>query len=219
MPAVRLTVPIVFVLGLAIAGPVLAADPAVYVGLEIEYLVNPEGTGSRDTASVSSYIELEYGGLYAGLAAELTEDRESREFAPYFGYRGSLSDRLSYDLYYTHYTYPALPEEDYGEAGLTLELAVGEAALVAGDVFFYPETGLWSAYVTGTVPLGEKFEGSASIGLYEVEEAQAETEWEVGVTYYPTEEIGIDLRYYDGSEYVSGYLGLSITFDTTLFGG
>ena len=38
-------------------------------------------------------------------------------------------------------------------------------------------------------------------------------------SYYIGEETAVDARWYDGSEYVDGYFGLSLTWDTTLMGG
>lgn len=210
---------IVLALGLAGGPAANAADLAVYTGLELEYLNDPDGAGSQDTTTLSGYLEAEYGSLYAGIEAELPEDRLNRELTPYFGTRYTFESGLGYDVYYTQYIYPNLSGSDYGELTLSLGQEYGNGSTIAGDVYFYPETGLWSAYLYGTVPIGEKFEGSASFGIYEVDAAPSETEWDFGVSYYATDEIGIDLRYYDGSEYVDGYVGLSITFDTTLFGG
>jgi hypothetical protein len=205
--------------GLCAATSGFAADLAVYTGLELEYLNDPDGAGSVDTTTLSGYFEAEYGSLYAGLEGELHEDRSDRELTPYVGMRYTFESGLGYDVYYTQYVYPNQIGADYGELTLSLGQEYGNGSTIAGDVYFYPETGLWSAYLYGTVPIGEKFEGSASFGIYEVDAAPSETEWDIGVSYYATDEIGIDLRYYDGSEYVEGYVGLSISFDTTLFGG
>lgn len=42
-------------------------------------------------------------------------------------------------------------------------------------------------------------------------------EWDFGVTYGLTDEAGVDLCDHGGSEYFDSYIGLSLTFDTTIF--
>lgn len=54
-------------------------------------------------------------------------------------------------------------------------------------------------------------------GVYEVDSAPSEREWDFGVAYALTEESSVDLRYYDGSEYLDRYIGVSLTWDTTVF--
>ena len=49
--------------------------------------------------------------------------------------------------------------------------------------------------------------------------ASNEEEWELEAIDYLGEETGFDLRWYDGTEYVDGYVGPSLTWDTTLVGG
>ena len=56
-------------------------------------------------------------------------------------------------------------------------------------------------------------------GTYQVDGASNEQEWDLGATYYVGEETAMDLRYYDGSDYVDSYFGLSLTWDSTLLGG
>ena len=65
----------------------------------------------------------------------------------------------------------------------------------------------------------DALELSANWGTYEVDSAGNEQEWDLGATYYIGEETAVDARWYDGSEYVDGYFGLSLTWDTTLMGG
>ena len=60
---------------------------------------------------------------------------------------------------------------------------------------------------------------SGLYGFHEVDGASNEEEWELEATYYLGKKTGFDLRWYDGTEYVDGYVGPSLTWDTTLVGG
>ncbi|MES2145859.1 MAG: hypothetical protein V4516_16260, partial [Pseudomonadota bacterium] len=82
-----------------------------------------------------------------------------------------------------------------------------------------PDDSTSSAYVGIAYDFTDKWNGSVNYGVYEVAGAGNETEWDIGATYAITDELALDARFYDGSEYVDGYFGLSMTFDTTIFGG
>lgn len=55
--------------------------------------------------------------------------------------------------------------------------------------------------------------------VYEVDGAGSEREWDLGVTQYICEETSADMRCCDGSENLGSYFGLSLTWDSVLFGG
>jgi hypothetical protein len=102
---------------------------------------------------------------------------------------------------------------------LTLALGVplGDKFNATFDAAYDPEASLGNAYVGLEYYATDALTLSANYGTYEVDGAGSEEEWDVGVGYAVTEEAAVDLRYYDGTEYVDSYVGLSITWDTTIF--
>ncbi len=93
---------------------------------------------------------------------------------------------------------------------------------MSAEGYWDPEAELGSAYLGAEVYPVDKVTIGANWGVYNVEDAADEQEWDIGVTYdlLQNDKSGaaIDLRYYEGTEY-DGYLGLFVNFDTTLFGG
>jgi hypothetical protein len=85
------------------------------------------------------------------------------------------------------------------------------------DLTYYPESAISDAYVGLSYAATDKFSVSANYGTYGVEDASSEQEWDFGAGYSLTDETVFDVRYYDGTEYVDPYLGLSLTWDTTIF--
>ena len=59
---------------------------------------------------------------------------------------------------------------------------------------------------------------SGRFGLYEVDGAGSEREWDLGATYALGETTAVDFRYYDGSEYADSHFGLALTWDASLLG-
>lgn len=66
-----------------------------------------------------------------------------------------------------------------------------------------PENELGNAYIGAAYTATDRLEVSANYGVYEVADAGSETEWDLGATWALSDETGVDLRYYDGSEYAS----------------
>lgn len=201
------------------AVPALSQDLLVYGGGELERLFDPNGDGSGDTTTLSAYIEAERQGLYGGLYVELADDSDANEIDPYIGYRGATDGGFSYGIVYTYYYLPNVDDANYSELTLSFGQTLGDKAAVSADLYYYPDDTTKSAYVglefyaTDTITL------SANYGVYEVDGASSEREWDAGASYNFTDEAAVDLRYYDGSEYVDSYIGLSVTFDTTILGG
>jgi hypothetical protein len=204
---------------LAGALPALAQDVIVYGGGEVELLFSPDGSGSDNTSTLSAYLEAEINGIYAGLNGTVANDDVADEIYAYLGYRRDLDSGFSYDLSYTQYYYPNDGGACCGEILLSLGQTIGDKAAVSLDIYHVPDDSTSSAYVGAEYDFTDKWNGSVNFGVYEVDGADNESEWDIGATYAVSDEIGIDLRYYDGSDYVDGYFGLSATYDTTIFGG
>jgi uncharacterized protein (TIGR02001 family) len=185
-------------------------------GAELEYKHKEEG-GSSNTY-LSGYVEGEIAGFYAGVWGQVASDDLLDETNLYIGYRNETAGGLSYDIGYTRYYYPNDGGNCCGEYTLDLGMPIGPVTGTL-ELAHDPQSDLNSAYVGAGFSATEQLEVSANYGVYGVEDAGSETEWDLGATWAFGEETAADLRYYDGSEYDDGYLGLSVTWDTTLLGG
>ena len=197
----------------------MAQNFTVYSGGEAELQFEPDGAGSGTEASLSSYVEAERAGFYAGVLAKYVDDKISHEVNLYAGYRRDLDSGLNYSFAYTRYIYPNDTASNYGEVALSLGQTLGDKAKLTFDGYFDHTNQLGSAYVGAEFYATDKITLSANYGSYEVDAAPSEQEWDVGASYNFTDEAEVDVRYYDGTEYTDSYFGLSVTYDTTIFGG
>jgi len=202
-----------------LAGPAVAQDLIVYGGAELEFTFDEGGPGTGTTTDLSGYVEVETKGFYAGIWALTTNDDLAQEFDLYLGYRNELASGLSYDINYTRYFYPNDGGNCCGDLGLSLGMPLGDQLSVSTDMYYDPDAEIGSAYVGAAFAATDSLEVSANYGTYQVDGASNEQEWDLGATYYVGEETAVDMRYYDGSEYVDSYFGLSLTWDSTLLGG
>ncbi len=199
--------------------PLFAQDVVVYGGGEIEILFSPDGSGSDDTSTISAYIEAEFGPVYVGFNGKVANDSVANELYAYLGYRKTTDGGFTYDVSYTQYNYPNDGGSCCGEILLSLGQTLGDKAEVTLDIYHVPDDSTSSAYVGASYYFTDAIQASINYGVYEVAGAGNESEWDIGATYSLNDEVGIDARYYDGSEYVDSYFGLSVTYDTTIFGG
>ena len=201
------------------AGLAAAQDVVVYGGAELEFLHEEFGPGTGTSIYLSGYVEVETRGFYAGLWAQVADDDLMDEVDLYLGYRAETAGGFSYDIGYSRYYYPNDGGDCCGEITLALGMPVGDKLSATLDLAYDPEAELGNAYVGAAFAVTDAVEISANYGVYEVDAAPSEQEWDLGATYYIGEETAVDARWYDGSEYVDGYFGLSLTWDTTLMGG
>lgn len=205
------------------AGAARAQDVLVYGGAELEFTYEEEGPGTGTNSYLSGYVEAEVSGVYGGLLGKVANDDLLNEINLYFGYRNETAGGLEYALYYTRYYYPNDGSDGGGEFSLEVDVPLGDQFTATADVYYVPKfegvSALGSAYVGGEWAVSDAVELSATYGSYEVDGAGSEEEWDLGATYSFGEETAVDLRYYDGSEYLGSYLGLSLTWDSTLLGG
>ena len=201
------------------AGLAAAQDVVVYGGAELEYLHEEFGPGTGTSSYLSGYVEVETRGFYAGLWAQVADDDLMDEVDLYLGYRAETAGGFSYDIGYSRYYYPNDGGDCCGEITLALGMPVGDKLSATLDLAYDPDAELGNAYVGAAFAVTDAVEISANYGVYEVDAAPSEQEWDLGATYYIGEETAVDARWYDGSEYVDGYFGLSLTWDTTLMGG
>jgi uncharacterized protein (TIGR02001 family) len=203
------------------AAPALAQDDgwAVYGGTALEYKDRPDGKGLPSRRSLEAYVEAERLHFYGGVWAKFANDESYNEIDLYGGYRRDLDSGLSYDLSYYRYNYPTDSASNYGEVILTVGKTLGDKFYVRGYVASSPDTKLSNAYVRFRSYPADTWEIEANYGSYQNAGPKAEEEWDIGVKHYFTDETSLDLRYYNGTEYTRGYVGLFVSFDTTLLGG
>lgn len=201
------------------AGAATAQDVYVYGGVELEALHEEDGPGTGTNSYLSGYVEVDASGFYAGLWAQVASNDLLNEVDVYLGYRNETAGGVTYDVGYTRYFYPNDGGDCCGEITVSLGVPVGDLVTTSLDLAYDPEAELGNAYVGLAVAATDTLEVSANYGVYEVEAAGSESEWDLGATYSLSEQSAVDFRYYDGSEYVDGYFGLSLTWDSTLFGG
>ena len=199
------------------AGDAAAQDLAVYGGGELEFAFDEDGPNTGTNSYLSAYLELENRGFYAGIWGQVANDDVANEVDLYLGYRGELASGVSYDLYYIRYIYLNDGGDCCGEVTVSLGAPVGDRIWTTLDLAYDPENALGNAYVGAAFAATDRLEVSANYGVYEVADAGSETEWDLGATWALTDETAVDLRYYDGSEYAGSYIGLSLTWDTTVF--
>lgn len=196
--------------------PAMAQDFFVYGGGELEFLIEPDGAGSGNTTSLSTYLELEKAGFYAGISGKIVNDSVANEVDLYLGYRAETAGGLSYDVGYSRYFYPKDGGDCCGELTLSLGMPFGDKFKGTFDVAFDPEASLGNAYVGLEFYASDKITLSANYGTFQVDGAASEQEWDFGVGYALSDEAAVDLRYYDGTDYTESYVGLSVTWDTTI---
>jgi hypothetical protein len=201
---------------LAVSATAAAAQElTVYGGAELEFLIEPDGSGSDNRQDLAGYVEMERGPLYAGIWAQLSSQSSYQEVDVYLGYRSATEGGLDYDIGYTRYIYPKDGGDCCGDLTLSLGYPAGDYFYPSADLYFDPETSVGSAYVGLEYYPAEKWTLSANYGVYETDGAPNEQEWDFGVAYALGEETAFDVRYYDGSDYES-YLGLTLSWDTTI---
>lgn len=198
-------------------GSAMAQDLSVYGGAELEFAFDEDGPGTGTNSYLKGYLEVESNGFYAGLWAKIADEAAANRADPYLGYRNETAGGISYDIYYYRYNYINDSASNYGELTLSLGAPVGDKLSVSLDLAYDPENKLGNAYVGAAFAASDRLELSANYGVYEVADAASESEWDIGATWSLTDETAVDLRYYDGSEYVGSYVGLSLTWDSTLF--
>jgi uncharacterized protein (TIGR02001 family) len=221
------------VLAIAIPSLLPAATQAAEVSLSFGATIASEYVSSgirySDGVTVQPYVELGFGGLYAGayisnLDADLTG--ANRETGLSLGYRGEAGS-FSYDVSMNYYLYDEafedFPVEDYAEAVASGTVAVSDTLYVTGEVGVAPEfdqtnLSLRLDYYTAVEGLAL----DATLGRLDADYG-AWSYWSVGATYQLNDSIGLGLAYHDSN--VDPDLGLlntdglfvaSLTFDLGL---
>jgi len=204
------------ILAMTPATAATAQDFFVYGGAALQFYIEPDGAGSDNATELSGYVEIEKAGFYAGIWAEIANESVTTEVDLYLGYRGETAAGLGYDIGYTRYFYPDDGGDCCGELTLGLSMGFGDALSGSFDLAYDPQAELANAYLGVAYQFTDSLSASANYGFYETG-SSTEQEWDIGVGYAVGEESAIDVRFYDGTDYTDGYVGLELSWDTTLF--
>lgn len=194
-----------------------AAGFVVTGGVSLEFSNGEYGRGSGPSRSAGAYVEAEFNGFYVGVDGLVTDRKTDNEVDYYLGFRHELASGLSYELGYIRYTYPRDDGDCCGEVTAGLAWPLGDDLAFDLDLAYDPAARIGNVYVAGEYDASDKWTLSANYGRYEVEDADAEREWDFGAAYAVTDATAVDLRWYDSTAY-DGYLALAVSFDTTLLG-
>lgn len=195
--------------------PALAGGLTVTGGASLSYATS--GTpGTR--ADAYGYVEGSLANVYAGASLDVYKDSASDEVDLDIGYRNTLGSGLSYDLSYTRYIYPSDGGDCCGDVALSLSLPVGDALTMTLDGNYYTEDKTTDTHLTVDFAVSDKITLTGVVGRVGNAGDADTKEWELAATYALGEETGIKVHYYDGNDY-KPYIGVDLTWDTTLLGG
>lgn len=204
-------------LWLAMASAAAAQDLYVYGGIGLAAYPEYDGPGTDTRGDINAYLQVERSGFYLGSFVELSSQSFDDKVDIYAGYRAETEGGLSYDFSGQRRFY-FNGDGDYTSFELDLGYSFNDKLSSSLAVTYYPDlSSTFDAYVGLSYAVTDKLSVSANYGVYEVEGASSEQEWDFGAGYALGDETVLDLRYYDGTEYVAGYVGVALNWDTTLF--
>lgn len=192
-----------------------AQDFVLYGGGAVEFERAPDGKGSADKTGLNAYVEIEKSGFYAGVWAEVSGPSSDSKADVYSGYRADSAAGFSYDISATRRFY-LKDSGDYTSVDLGLGVPFGGKVSGSVDLTYYPASHLGDAYMGLAWQAGDALSLSVNYGVYGVAGAASEQEWDIGGGYALGDETVLDLRYYDGTDYVDPYFGISLSWATTL---
>lgn len=198
--------------GSALAQEDAAVDVSFNVGVASDYVFR--GISQTDEGvQVFGGADVTSGMLYAGVWASNVDflDSTDGEVDFYAGVRPTAGP-VSLDfgaIYYAYIDEPSGADYNYWEFKAAASVPVGQATLGAA-LFYSPDftgaaadEGLYYE-VNGAMPLSDKATLSAAIGRQEVEfDGLGDldyTTWNVGLGYAITDNVGLDIRYWDTQE-------------------
>ena len=183
--------------GFAETTPEALAGPQVTVSTTLTFASRyvSDGIAYSDGAVVQPYVELGYGGFYAGVWATNASAAllgSSSEVDFYLGYRGEVGT-FYYDIGYGYYTYPDLSSQNSGEvlasAGVGFNETVYVTAYLAySDEFDTLDRSLRVDYYTPVPGLAV----AASIG-----DNESWRYWTAGASYAVNDMITVDVTWHD----------------------
>ncbi len=154
-----------------------------------------DGIEYSDGPVIQPYVELGFGGFYAGVWASNAEETllgADSEVDFYIGYRGEAG-AFYYDVGYGYYTFPDASEFNAGEVLVSGGAGLSEALFVTAYLGYANETGILdrSLRVDYYGPV-EGLALAASVG-----DNESWQYWTVGASYALSETISADVTWHD----------------------
>jgi uncharacterized protein (TIGR02001 family) len=209
----------VFLTSILLSGMAHAQDVTVYGGVAASTnYVFRSVTFSDDKPVLQPYIEAEINGFYSGIWASNVDfgpgTTDNLEVDYYIGYRGETAGGFGYDVNYARFTFDDTGD-CCGEYNVSLTQSFG-GKYTASAIFAYdPDASALASAFGASVDLSDRLSLS---GLYGYDELLSHNYWDLGLNYGLNDTTALDVRYFDTSDGDSIF-ALTVSFDTTLFGG
>lgn len=190
--------------------PAAAQDVTLSYGaaLSSDYIVNGlSQTGGRP--AIQPYVEVGFGGFYAGLWASnvrFPDSRDRVEVDLYAGFANSVG-ALSYDLGYARYFYDRTGN-CCGEILLFMEVEAPYGATFFTDLAYDPS----AESLTASVGSGYTFAGGLTVSAEVGRQQQSHNFWNIGGSMALNEFTSVDLRAHD-TNITSARLVATVSFD------
>ena len=195
--------------------PVLADGLTVLGGVALSFAPG----GDRATRDdFNAYLEADLANFYLGASTDFYNDKVSDEVDLSLGYRNTTAGGLSYDVSYTRNIYPHDGGDCCGDYALSLSMPLNDKLTGTIDGNYYTTDQTSDAHATLDYALNDKVTLTSKIGVVQNAGAPDTKEWELAGSYALGTQTAVKLHYYKGTDY-KGYLGLDLTWDTTLLGG
>ena len=195
--------------------PAFAGDLTVNGGLALSFTENGDRAKQRE---FNAYVEGDLANFYLGASGNIYNDANANEIDLSLGYRSTLANGLAYDVSYTRNFYPNDGGDCCGDIDLILTMPLGDVLSAKLDTNYYPEDKLADLHASLDYVLDDKITLTGKVGWVQSDGVSDTQEWELAARYALGAKSAVKLHYYDGSDY-KPYLGLDLTWDTTLLGG
>ena len=195
--------------------PVFAGDLSIDGGAALSF----RAVGDPATKpAFNAYVEGDLANFYLGASGDIYNDSTSNKVDLSLGYRNTIASGLAYDLSYTRNFNSNDSGNCCGDIDVILTMPLSDALSAKLDTNYYPEDKLAEAHVSMDYKLNDKITLTGKVGVVQNASAPNTQELELLARYALGTESALTLHYYDGSDY-KPYLGLDLTWDTTLLGG
>lgn len=134
--------------------------------------------------AVQGGLDYTNGGFYVGTWASNVDFGSDADIEVdlYGGFRGAITESLSFDVGVIGYIYPGEDDLDFLEVKAGLGYTVDALGLGA-TVYYDPDNKNTYVEGTGSYAFTEKFKGLASVGNYSFDGGGDYTNWSLGATY------------------------------------
>lgn len=197
------------------AQPVLAQGVTVLGGISLSLAPGGEHATRDD---LNAFVEANLANFYLGAATDIYNDKKSDEVDLSLGYRNTMASGLGYDLSYTRILYPFNGGDCCNDVALSLRLPLTDGLTGTADTNYYTADKTLDGHLTLDYALNDKITLTGKIGFVQNAGASDTREWEVAGAYVLSPQTTAKMHYYKGTDY-KGYLGLDLTWNTTLLGG